>query len=125
MKKLFFSQRYVDWIRDGLKTATARYRPATGAENLEGEELEDWQLEDQLRAGDLCEAISDGDNECFAVLRIDAVEDVSFDALTDTHAQVENFSGADDLRQALKFHYPSIPEDGTIRIFRFACVERR
>ena len=94
-----FDPRYLDWVRSGRKTRTTRYE----------------------------EAVALGP----ALLRFESTPPVWFDAVvTDVRtvglddlghgdAAAESFADADELRTALRYHYPGLSDDAVVTVVSF------
>lgn len=98
---LRFSSRYHDDIAAGRKRATTRFQ-------------------DPVRLGPTIFVFEDEDEASRRLLgHIDSVESHRFDALSDDIARLENCSTADELRDAVRGHYPGIVDDAIVEVVRF------
>jgi cytidine deaminase/uncharacterized protein YqfB (UPF0267 family) len=100
VQTIYFNPRYLDAVRSGQKTRTTRFRdPARmGAAVLEFE-LEPAPVRLMAKVTD--------------------IRETTFAALTDDDAQHEALETADQLRQALRSHYPMIAPNDQVQVVSF------
>jgi len=99
MQVVSFDPRYLDWVQAGTKTRTTRY----------GEPVE------LGPARFLFE--SDPPVELDAV--VTGIRQVALADLEDEDALAENFADAGALRDALRYHYPGLPQDAAVAVVSF------
>jgi cytidine deaminase len=102
MQVVSFDPRYLDWVRAGTKTRTARY----------GEPVELGPARFRFES----------DPPVFLDAVITGIREVAFDALEDEDAAAENFDNAGALRDALRYHYPGLPQDAAVAVVSFDLI---
>jgi cytidine deaminase len=102
MQVVSFDPRYLDWVRDGIKTRTARYS--------EPVELGPARFRFESEPPVFLDAVVTG------------IREVALDALEDDDAAAENFADADALRNALRYHYPGLPHDAVVAVLSFDLI---
>jgi cytidine deaminase len=102
MQVVSFDPRYLDWVREGTKTRTARY-----AEPVEvGPARFRFESEPPV----------------FLDALVTGIREVALDALDDEDAAAENFADAEALRDALRYHYPGLPHDAAVVVVSFQLI---
>jgi cytidine deaminase len=102
MQVVSFDPRYLDWVRSGTKTRTARY----------GEPVDLGPARFRFES----------DPPVFLDAVITTIREVAFDALDDEDAAAENFADAAVLRDALRHHYPDLPHDAAVAVVSFDLI---
>lgn len=103
MQTIYFNPRYLDAVKSGRKTRTTRFRdPASvGAAVLE------FEIEE---------------NPVRLTAEVTEVRDTTFAELTDDDARHEGLETADQLRDALRSHYPAISANDSVQVVSFHLV---
>lgn len=102
MQLISFDPRYMDWVRAGTKTRTTRY----------GEHVEVGPARFRFES----------EPPAFLDASITGIRSVAIDDLTDDDAAAENFADAGALRDALRYHYPGLPEDAAVAVVSFELI---
>jgi cytidine deaminase len=102
MQVVSFDPRYLDWVRDGTKTRTARY----------SEPIEVGPARFRFES----------DPPVFVEAVVTETREVALDALEDEDAAAENFADAEALRDALRYHYPGLPRDAAVVVVSFELI---
>lgn len=95
-----FDPRYRDWVLEGSKTSTTRY-------------------DDPVSVGP-ARFRFESDPPTYLDAEVTHLRTVRVDQLTDDDAASENFATADELRAALRYHYPGIADEAAVTIVSFA-----
>lgn len=95
-----FNPRYYDSIAAGEKTATTRFNDLCSL----GPAWLLFEFDDQYK-------------RLHGV--VDLIQTTRFDEITDAQARLEGVGSADDLRNVLRGHYPTIREDSPVDIVHF------
>lgn len=108
---IFFSNRFVEWICTGKKTATTR---------VDSFVFDDGDVEKvgHLKQGDLVRAVDD-DNFMFAIIEIVNVERRALKSLDNNLARIENFDDVSQLKEALGTFYSDLTEDSPLVVIYF------
>lgn len=99
MQEISFDPRYLDWVRSGSKTRTTRYGEAVALGPAR------FRFE--------------SDPPVWLDAVVTAIRTVSVVDLEDTDAGSENFADADELRAALRYHYPGLADDAVVTVVSF------
>ena len=102
MQVVSFDPRYLDWVRDGTKTRTTRYS--------ESVELGPARFR------------FESDPPIFLDSVITAIREVALGELEDEDAAAENFADVGALRDALRHHYPGLPQDAAVAVVSFDLI---
>ena len=100
VQQISFHPRYYELIRSGTKRATTRF----GEQITLGPARFVFEFADeiQLLAG-----------------TVEGIESRRFNELSDADAAVEGMASAEELREALRMHYPEIGNDADLTFVRF------
>ena len=100
MQTIHFDPRWLDVVKSGQKTRTTRFRePARVGSAVLEFELE--QAPVRLMA------------------RVTDIRETTFAELTDDDAQHEALETADELREALRWYYPTIASNDPVQVVSF------
>jgi len=102
MQVVSFDPRYLDWIREGTKTRTARY-------------------DEPVELGP-ARFRFESDPPVFLDAVVTGIREVALDVLGDEDAAAENFADAGALRDALRYHYPGLPHDAAVAVASFHLI---
>lgn len=99
MQEISFDPRYLDWVRTGSKTRTTRYGEAValGQARFRFESTPPVWIDAQVTEVRLVELAD----------------------LDDDDAAAENFADVAELRAALRYHYPGLPDDAHVAVVQF------
>ncbi len=102
MQLVTFDPRYLDWVRAGTKTRTTRY----------DEPVEPGPARFRFES----------DPPVFLDAVITGIRQVALDDLEDEDAAAENFADAGALVDALRYHYPGLPQDAAVAVVSFELI---
>jgi cytidine deaminase len=102
MQLVSFDPRYLDWVRAGTKTRTTRYS-------------------EPLELGPATFRF-ESDPPVFLDSVITGIREVALDDLEDEDAAAENFADAGALKDALRHHYPGLPQDAAVAVVSFDLI---
>jgi len=99
MQVVSFDPRYLDWVLDRKKTKTTRYGDPV--------KLGPARLRFESSPPVWVDAV------------ITDIRDVALADLSDEDATAENFTDSGALRDALRYHYPGLPEAAAVAVVTF------
>jgi cytidine deaminase len=101
MQTIHFHPRYLEPVRSGRKTRTTRFRDPAGLGNA---------------------VLSFAQSRGSALLLpavVTGIVDTQFDLLTDDDARHEDLATAQDLKDVLRWHYPTIASSDAVQVVTF------